>query len=447
MALPAPAEPARKRGRPKGISTPRVKTVKFDINEAVDAMSDLAANTFHPGWEWHGKSYPKTKTSHGPNMEALNMHLPLKKLVALAPNGYPDPYKLRDLFIALNTLYRIFENRADSEKHLSVNSLCMLAADRWRIMCKHAVMLAKSQAYIPRNLEHLQDVISSLRLGEPPAVPAAASSNAAEKPPVEPTLQMWLTQPVPYTNGVIDWEKLEDELPIADSADEFELEIVSLDFSKPQSSHMHPYYHQMPDNDCCIVSHKCNCEKCREAVVLESPERRRCKRTVETLTVEASPARPDESVAPPTPTFGTQSTFEDTLVLDNTPRANSQLPELAEPARVDDGAAAAVPGSPPPLGNCASENFLDHVEHLANTAEMPATAAIEKQTSSKEKGEKRKRVAPQPKKRIAKKSKPILPVAGTTEETVDGDSPGTAVPATAQDPSPDKKKKGKKKTC
>ena len=57
---------------------------------------------------------------------------------------------------------------------------------------------------------------------------------------------------------------------------------------------------------------------------------------------------------------------------------------------------------------------------------------------------KRKRVAPQPKKRVAKKSKPILPVAGTTEETVDGDSPGTAVPATAQDPSPDKKRKQEK---
>ena len=87
LALAAPAEPARKRGRPKGISTPRVKTVKFDINEAVDAMSDLAANTFHPGWEWDGKSYPKTKRSHGPNMEALNNHTPLKQLAALAPSG------------------------------------------------------------------------------------------------------------------------------------------------------------------------------------------------------------------------------------------------------------------------------------------------------------------------------------------------------------------------
>ena len=67
-------------------------------------MADIAANTFHRGWGWDGKSYPKTKRSHCPNMEALNNHTPLKQLVALAPNGYPDPYKLRDLFVQLHAV-------------------------------------------------------------------------------------------------------------------------------------------------------------------------------------------------------------------------------------------------------------------------------------------------------------------------------------------------------
>ena len=101
-----PAAPARGRGRPKGATNGfRMKTVKFDVASGVEAFTDLASNTHHPGWEWSGKSYPKMKRSNGPNMDSLNRHSPvLKILIWLAPNGYPDPYKLRDLLVQLHGL-------------------------------------------------------------------------------------------------------------------------------------------------------------------------------------------------------------------------------------------------------------------------------------------------------------------------------------------------------
>ena len=124
ITIPAPAEeyeksdaeqaaPARGRGRPKGSTNGfRMKTVKFDVASGVEAFTDLASNTHHPGWEWNGKSYPKMKRSNGPNMDSLNRHSPvLKILIWLAPNGYPDPYRLRDLLVQLHGLFKILDPR------------------------------------------------------------------------------------------------------------------------------------------------------------------------------------------------------------------------------------------------------------------------------------------------------------------------------------------------
>ena len=52
--------------------------------------------------------------------------------------------------------------------------------------------------------------------------------------------------------------------------------------------------------------------------------------------------------------------------------------EDTDPAEAELWSSTAVSGSPPPMGIGASENLLAHIENLANTAEMPATAAIEK---------------------------------------------------------------------
>ena len=124
IAIPVPAEeyepeaepaeeqaaPARGRGRPKGSTNcARMKTVKFDVANGVRAFTDLASNTHHPGWEWSGRSYPKMKRSNGPNIDSLNRHSPvLKILIWLAPNGYPDPYKLRDVWVQLHGLFKIW---------------------------------------------------------------------------------------------------------------------------------------------------------------------------------------------------------------------------------------------------------------------------------------------------------------------------------------------------
>ena len=105
-SIPQPAEPAadgekRGRGRPKGTSAPRVRTYKVDVDEGVKAFACLARAKDHE-WHWDGKSYPKTKASHGPDIFSLAVHKePLKILIGLAPNGYPDPYRLRDLLVRL----------------------------------------------------------------------------------------------------------------------------------------------------------------------------------------------------------------------------------------------------------------------------------------------------------------------------------------------------------
>ena len=113
------AAPARGRGRPKGITATRIKTIKFDVYRAVDLFTDLASNTHHPMWTWDGRSYPKTKRSHGPNLDSLSGHWPvLKELIALAPNGYPDTYKLRDLFTRLHSIFKIFDPRSEEDESL-----------------------------------------------------------------------------------------------------------------------------------------------------------------------------------------------------------------------------------------------------------------------------------------------------------------------------------------
>lgn len=139
------AAPARGRGRPKGCSfTSRVRTVKFGLDTGVATMHPLAINADLPGWTWGGRSYPKTKRSHGPNMHSLNHHSTfLKLLFELAPNGYPDPYRLRDLFVQLHDIYTIFDPRSEADRLLSLPRIAILAADRWRIMCKHCIIIDK----------------------------------------------------------------------------------------------------------------------------------------------------------------------------------------------------------------------------------------------------------------------------------------------------------------
>ena len=83
-------------------------------------------------------------------MPSLNEHgAVLLLLFHLAPNGYPDPYKLRDLFMRLLDIYGILNPRHEADKYLSLNSVAILAADRWRIMCRHCPVIVKGGSTSP----------------------------------------------------------------------------------------------------------------------------------------------------------------------------------------------------------------------------------------------------------------------------------------------------------
>ena len=186
IASAATADGKRGRGRPKGIQAARCLTSKFDLNHGVDVLADTASNTYHPLWTWDGRMYPKIKRSQGPSLDGLNDHSsPLKKLIGeLAPNGYPDSYKMRDLLVHLHAIYKIFEPRAEADKFLSLPMIAILAADRWRIMCKHCLMLVRSKQYIPRDLEGLKAVLARIKLEEPSKTqPAGTAAATAATPP------------------------------------------------------------------------------------------------------------------------------------------------------------------------------------------------------------------------------------------------------------------------
>ena len=126
-------------------------------------------------WSWDGKTYPKTKRSNGPHRETLEHHSPvLLELFYLAPNGYPDGYILRDVLIVLHDRYGILDKKDPSEDaHLSLLGRATLAADRWRIMCKHTMMLHRGKAAIAS--AGLRQVVSLIQSGAPMADTAAAN--------------------------------------------------------------------------------------------------------------------------------------------------------------------------------------------------------------------------------------------------------------------------------
>ena len=182
-------EPEKKRGRPRGVGCSRVKTINFDLNDAVGRLSEVAAKkNLNRNWDWDGKQYPKTKRSHGPHQEGLDTHAEvLLQLIKLAPNGYPDPYRLRDTFIQLHNIWHIFEYHEHSvEAGMSVMNRAMLASDRWRIMCKHCLMLHIQKADI--NFVRLGLIINTVEpVFETQAASAEVETQAAsvDAPPYD----------------------------------------------------------------------------------------------------------------------------------------------------------------------------------------------------------------------------------------------------------------------
>ena len=141
--MPAALEPRRKRRRPQGSGCIMTKPVDFDIADAVDALSDIA---YQPPqgrpWNWDGSTYPWRciRDMSWINTERLNDHSPvLSVLIRMAPNGYPNGGRLIRLLSELNNAFSIFpKHRSKSAAHRAV-----MAADRWRAMCKHCLMLVR----------------------------------------------------------------------------------------------------------------------------------------------------------------------------------------------------------------------------------------------------------------------------------------------------------------
>ena len=120
-----------RRGRPKGIiQKPRAKTVKLDVHETWKMLAAVA-DTTHPEWAWDGKTYPKTKRSHGPNMLELNKHwLVLRLLIGIAPNCYPCAYNLKAVFMKLHGSHNVLPPDDSREGRLSIEARAAMAADR-----------------------------------------------------------------------------------------------------------------------------------------------------------------------------------------------------------------------------------------------------------------------------------------------------------------------------
>ena len=131
----------------------------------------------------------------------------------------------------------------DSESHLSLSNRALLAADRWRIMSKHCLMLVKG-GQMPNVYPRLKEALSLIKLGDepPPAETAAAPRPAETAPPSAEAAAPWWHEPVPYrSDGIIDWEALEEGLDVPIDIEAFECEILQLDYSKPQASNIHTY--------------------------------------------------------------------------------------------------------------------------------------------------------------------------------------------------------------
>ena len=182
---------------------------------------------------------------------------------------------------------------------------------------------------------------------------------------------LWWQQPVPYLeNGVIDWTRIEDDLPEPESEPEF-CEVRGLDFNQPQPWNLHPYFHHTAVADCVMISHKCNCPRCQGT---EGPPRKKSKEQAETATVlvnaspppmEANPADSfdDKPLVAPAPIYPTQDPPPVETV-----ESSSPLVSWHQVCVVPD---SPLLGSPQPVGITVSQNLRTHIETLADTAPIP----------------------------------------------------------------------------
>ena len=227
---------------------------------------------------------------------------------------------------------------------MSITSRAMLASDRWRVMCKHCLMLRcqRPQIYYPALAAVVSLIKPVFQNARAATAPAADGSGDVEV--------LWeIRRPViPYVDGVIDWGAVEDDLPVPETEETWECEIATLDWTKPQSSNMHPYFHSAENLDCNIVAHKFCCPECEGST---TPKRKRNMDQAETAVAACGSVH-----SQPEGTF----------------------PHV--PAGPSDALSAAPKPTAAPRGDplAMPENVLNHLESLANKAPLPSAAATEK---------------------------------------------------------------------
>ena len=345
---------------------------------------------------------PKTKRSHGPNIDSLAEHAPvLTPLLKLSPNGYPDCYSLAATLEKLHELYNIMGCHDD---HLSVHHRAMLAADRWRIMCKHSLLLASSKA--PIHSDVLKVMLNGVNPTWKPLVlpiegaPADSAQQVvpfegdtfpdAQPPPdlVENELPGDSGEPtdtVPYNgDGTIDWETLEDNLPeeVPSSSDEEDCVVRNLDFSQAQSSRVAAEFHRAEDADVVFISQKCNCQFCRKRST-PPPKKPRHLPPVPILVGE-SPVFP----SPPahfSPAFTPSPSAAWGPLFQVSPLGDPPTPTV--PVSPDD-IPLKVAGGDAPLERNA--NTASRIEQMANNVPVPSSGKMERLESLPPDGQKRK---------------------------------------------------------
>ena len=112
-------------------------------------------------------------------MAALNDHSPVRfVLIRPAPTGYPDAYRLRGLLMQMATVFSIFAHDKSYEATLSLSNRAVMAADRWRVMCKHCLMLVKTNTKIPDRFEGLKEVVAAIQLEYDPTAATASVTDS-----------------------------------------------------------------------------------------------------------------------------------------------------------------------------------------------------------------------------------------------------------------------------
>ena len=213
--------------------------------EGMELLGDLASNKARRrAWNWDGTVYPKTKRAEGPDQWALTMHAEvLGHLLTLAPNGYPCPWRLRDLFCHLHLKWGIFDDDRQCVEAKSPFDRAALASNRWRIMCKHCVMLnIQNDKFCNIVLANVVDLVQPTFVLRP--VPTAFDDTSLK-------LCAMIKRPVvPYLpNGLSDWGQVEDLLPFGN------MEVAKMKLVQPECRKRKPDFHHSDNTDCTITAH------------------------------------------------------------------------------------------------------------------------------------------------------------------------------------------------